>query len=32
MEDGSIASLKVAVTVLLTATPAAPQRGIEAVG
>jgi hypothetical protein len=32
MEDGSIASLKVAVTVVFTATLAAPQRGTEAVG
>jgi hypothetical protein len=31
MVVGSIASLKVAVTVLLTATPVAPQTGIEAV-
>jgi hypothetical protein len=32
MEAGSIASLKAAVTVLFTATPVAPHRGIEAVG
>jgi len=32
MEEGSIASLKVAVIVLFSATPAAPQRGTEAVG
>lgn len=31
MDAGSIASLKVAVTLLFTATPVAPQRGTEAV-
>jgi hypothetical protein len=32
MDEASIASLKVAVIVLFTATPVAPQRGMEAVG